>query len=66
MKKFNVRFIAESAIIAGLYVALTWLLAPISYGAVQFRISEFLILLVVLNPKYAYALVIGCFIANTT
>ena len=40
MKKFNVRFIAESAIIAGLYVALTWLLAPISYGAVQFRISE--------------------------
>lgn len=66
MKKNNIRFIAESAIIAALYVALTWLLAPISYGAIQFRISEILILLVVFNPKYAYALVIGCFVANTT
>lgn len=66
MKKMNIRFIANSAIIAGLYVALTWLLAPISYGAIQFRISEALILLVALNPKYAYALVIGCLVANTT
>ena len=66
MKKMNIRFIANSAIIAGLYVALTWLLAPISYGAIQFRISEALILLVALNPKYAYALIIGCFVANTT
>ncbi|MDE7264579.1 MAG: QueT transporter family protein [Anaeroplasmataceae bacterium] len=66
MKKMNIRFIADSAIIAALYVALTWLLAPISYGAVQFRISEALILLVALNPKYAYALIVGCFVANTT
>ncbi|MDE6241423.1 MAG: QueT transporter family protein [Anaeroplasmataceae bacterium] len=66
MKKMNIRFIAQSAIIAALYVALTWLLAPISYGAVQFRISEILILLVALNPKYAYALIVGCFVANTT
>ncbi len=66
MKKMNIRFIAESAILAALYVALTWLLAPISYGAVQFRISEALILFVVLNPKYAYAFIIGCFVANTT
>lgn len=66
MKKMNIRFIAESAIIAALYVALTWLLAPISYGAIQFRISEALLLLVVLNPKYAYAFIIGCFVANTT
>lgn len=66
MKKMNIRFIANSAIIAALYVALTWLLAPISYGAVQFRISEALILLVALNPKYAYAFIVGCFVANTT
>lgn len=66
MKKLDIRFIAESAIIAALYVALTWLLTPISYGAIQFRISEALILLVALNPKYAYALIIGCFISNTT
>lgn len=66
MKKINIKFIAESAIIAALYAALTWLFAPISYGSIQFRISEILVLLVVFNPKYAIALIIGCFIANTT
>ena len=66
MKKIGIKFIVESALIAALYVALTWILAPISYGAIQFRISEVLLLLVILNPKYAYALIIGCFVANTT
>ena len=66
MKKISVKFIAESAIIAALYVVTTWLLAPISYGAIQFRISEVLMLLVVLNPKFSFALTLGCFIANTT
>ena len=45
---------------------MTWLLAPISYGPIQFRISEALVLLVVLNPKFAFALILGCFISNTT
>lgn len=64
MNRLSVRFIAESAIIAALYVVLTWLLAPISYGAIQFRLSEVLILLVVFKPKYAFALIVGCLIAN--
>ena len=66
MNKISVKFIAESAIIAALYVVTTWLLAPISYGAIQFRISEVLMLLVVLNPKFSFALILGCFISNTT
>lgn len=66
MKKINIKFLAESAIIAALYAALTWLFAPISYGSVQFRISEVLVLLVVFNPKYAVALIIGCFVSNIT
>ena len=66
MKKINLKFIAESAIIAALYAAITWAFAPISYEGIQFRISEILILLVVLNPKFAFALILGCFIANTT
>lgn len=64
MKKTNIKLIAESAIIAALYAALTWLLAPISYGAIQFRLSEVLILLVVIKPRYALAMIIGCFVAN--
>lgn len=66
MKKISVQWIAESAIIAALYAALTWLLAPISYGSIQFRISEILVLFVVFKPSYAFALIVGCFIANTT
>ena len=66
MQKISVKLIAESAIIAALYVVTTWLLAPISYGAIQFRISEVLMLLVVLNPKFSFALILGCFISNTT
>ncbi len=64
MKKISIQFIAKSAIIAALYAALTWLLQPISYGPIQFRISEILMLLVVFNPKYLVALIIGCFVAN--
>lgn len=66
MKKINVKFIAESAIIAALYAALTWLFSPISYGSIQFRISEVMILLVLFKPSYAFALILGCFISNTT
>ncbi len=53
------------ALIAALYVVITVLLAPISYGHIQVRISEILTLL----PFYmgypaALALWIGCMIAN--
>lgn len=65
MKKINVRFLANSALLAALYVALTWMLAPISFGPIQFRISEILILLVVYNPMYSIPLTIACLIANT-
>ena len=64
--KMNVRFLCESAIVAALYAVLTWVLAPISYGPIQFRISEILVLLVFFNPKYAYAIILGCFVSNTT
>lgn len=66
MKKINIKFIAETAIIAALYAALTWLFAPISYGSIQFRLSEVMVLLVLFKPSYAYALILGCFISNTT
>lgn len=66
MRQININLIANIAIIAALYVALTWVLAPISYGSIQFRISEALILLVLVNPKYSIGILIGTFIANTT
>ncbi|MDR1559517.1 MAG: QueT transporter family protein [Clostridiales bacterium] len=56
--------IAVSGVIAALYVALTLGLAPISYEAVQFRVSEILNLMAFIDPVYGIGVVLGCFIAN--
>ena len=53
------------AIAASLYAALTILLAPISYGALQFRLSEALCVLPFFFPYTAVGLFLGCAAANT-
>ena len=60
----TIRKIVFAGIIAALYVVLTLALAPISYGAIQFRISEILVLLAYFDPIYIGGLTLGCFIAN--
>lgn len=60
----NTKKLVIAAMIAGIYAALTIGLAPISYGALQFRISEILVLLAFINTKYIIPLTVGCFIAN--
>ena len=56
--------IVKTAIVASIYAALTVGLNPISYGAVQFRLSEVLVLLAFVNAEYIVGLTIGCLIAN--
>ena len=65
-KKNAVRYVTEAAVIAALYVALTYVsgLMGLAYGPVQFRISELLTLLPVFTPAAVPGLVIGCAIAN--
>ncbi len=58
------RKIAIAAVIAAIYAAVTMLLAPISYGAVQFRISEVLNILPFFLPFSTWGLFVGCIIAN--
>jgi uncharacterized membrane protein len=58
------RYIAQVGIIAGLYAALTVVLAPISYGPVQLRVSEALTVLPYLTPAAVPGLFIGCLVAN--
>ena len=60
----NTNTLTRGAIIAALYAAVTLLLAPISYGEVQIRISESLTLLPVLLPEAVPALAVGCLLAN--
>ena len=50
--------------IAALYAALTVVLAPISYGPVQFRVSEALTLLPFYISEAIPGLFVGCIFAN--
>ncbi len=63
-KMMNTRSLCIGAAIAGLYAALTLLLAPISYGNLQCRVSEALTLLPVVFPEAIPGLTVGCLIAN--
>lgn len=63
-KMFTTRFVARAAAIGAVYAALTLILAPISYGQVQLRVSEALTLLPVLTPAAVPGLFVGCLIAN--
>lgn len=60
----NTKKIVYTALIAGIYGVLTIAMAPISYGAIQFRLPEIMTLLAFINPQFAPGLVLGCFIAN--
>ncbi|MCL2530770.1 MAG: QueT transporter family protein [Oscillospiraceae bacterium] len=65
----RVLFIAQAAIIAALYAAVTLALGAtpihwISYGPVQFRIAEALTMLAALTPAAIPGLTIGTFFAN--
>lgn len=63
-KKNTVLRLAVSAIVAAAYAALTVALAPISYGPVQFRVSEALTVLPFLMPSTVWGVAVGCLLAN--
>lgn len=64
MKKNLKNSIIKPALIAAIYVVLTLILAPISFGPIQFRISEMLVLLAFINPIYILGLTLGCLLSN--
>ena len=60
----NTRQLVKQAMIATLYIAITWVFRAISFQAIQFRLSEALLVLVLFNPKFVTGLTLGTFIAN--
>ena len=65
MHKKNITlFLTVNAVIAALYAALTIALAPISYGPLQFRVSEVLTALPFLMPGSVLGIALGCVLAN--
>lgn len=58
------QYITRAAVVAAIYVIITYLLKPISYGPLQVRISEVLTLLPMVESSAVFGLFAGCFIAN--
>ena len=61
---FHVKSLARAGMIAAIYAALTLIFAPISFNAVQFRISEAMTVLPILLPEAVPGLAVGCLVAN--
>lgn len=64
MRNKNVTFLTQAAMIAAIYVVLTYVFAPFSFGEVQVRISEALSILPLFTPAAVPGLFIGCLIGN--
>jgi len=62
--KKAIKFISRAALVGAIYAVLTLALYPISFGAVQFRLSEALTLLPLLIPEAIPGLFVGCIVAN--
>lgn len=62
--KITVKQLVRGAIIAALYAVITLFTEAISFGPVQFRVSEALTLLPFLMPEAVWGLTLGCLIAN--
>ena len=66
MRNKKVLFITQAALIAAIYVALTYVSASfnLASGSVQMRLSETLCILPVFTPAAIPGLAIGCLLAN--
>ena len=61
----NTKFLVSTALIAAIYVVMTLAIAPLSFGMIQIRISEVLMLMAFIDKKYAPGLVLGCCIRHS-
>lgn len=64
MNNFKLKHVILSALIGALYVAVTISFAEISYGQIQFRISEFLTVLPLFSIAAIPGVTLGCLISN--
>ena len=60
----NARNIALCGMIAAMYAALCFALAPLSFGIGQVRVAEALTLLPVFSPLGVWGVTVGCLVSN--
>ena len=65
MKSKKLVFICQAAVIAALYVVLTYVFSAFASGVIQVRVSEALTILPAFTPSAIPGLVIGCLLSNT-
>lgn len=58
------KMLLKQALVAAIYVALVTVFAWVSYGDVQFRVAELLLLLVLFDKRYILGLGVGTFLSN--
>ncbi len=63
-KFFSPKKMVRCAIVAAIYVALSLAFAPLSFGAIQVRFAELLVLLPVFGVEYIIAVTLGCLLTN--
>ena len=64
MKHNKTLFMSQAAVIAAIYVVLTYLFAPFGFGEFQIRLSEALTILPAFTPAAIPGLFIGCLVGN--
>lgn len=64
MESFSTRRITRVGVTAAIYAVLTIGLSMLSYGSVQFRVAEVLMLLCLFSKDHVFSLTLGCFISN--
>ncbi|MBQ2751788.1 MAG: QueT transporter family protein [Oscillospiraceae bacterium] len=64
MKKISPKDLSRCSMMAALYAAVSIVLLPISFGAVQVRLSEALTILPVYTPLGVWGVTLGCLITN--
>lgn len=62
--KSSAKRLVRIAIITALYVALSLAIAPLTFGLVQIRFAEMLVLLCFYNRDYCYSMILGCLLVN--
>lgn len=63
-ENFSAQNLTRLAMVAAMYAVLTVVTSELSYGGIQYRLSEILVLLCFYRKDYAPALIVGCAIAN--
>lgn len=64
MKDKKIRVITEIGLISAIYMTISLVLAPLSYGMMQVRVAEALTIMPVFKKRYIYGITLGCFLTN--